>query len=87
MPRHHSNGFDFISSKQARSTIKLRKIPITYHHLHQEPEPIWIFSSQAYEHSEIAGNIHEDIHAAIADAQTANGGMNGHVQENGGASI
>jgi ABC-type multidrug transport system ATPase subunit/ABC-type multidrug transport system permease subunit len=40
----------------------------------------------AYEHSEIAGNIHEDIHAAIADAQTANGGMNGHVQENGGAS-
>jgi ABC-type multidrug transport system ATPase subunit/ABC-type multidrug transport system permease subunit len=41
----------------------------------------------AYEHSEIAGNVHEDILASIASAQTANGGMNGHIQENGAAPI
>jgi ABC-type multidrug transport system ATPase subunit/ABC-type multidrug transport system permease subunit len=35
----------------------------------------------AYAHSEIAGNIHDDIQAAINSAQTANGGMNGHAQD------
>jgi len=41
----------------------------------------------AYEHSEIAGNIHGEIHAAIANAQTANGGMNGHADANGNSGI
>lgn len=40
----------------------------------------------AYAQSEIAGNIHEDIQAAISGARTANGALNGHAQENGGAS-
>ncbi|TVY19486.1 ABC transporter G family member protein [Lachnellula arida] len=35
----------------------------------------------AYAQSDIAGNIHEDIHAAIASAQQANGVMNGHSSE------
>jgi ATP-binding cassette subfamily G (WHITE) protein 2 len=38
---------------------------------------------QAYAHSDIAGNIHDDIQAAINSAQTANGTANGHTQENG----
>ncbi|KAH8776158.1 ABC transporter-like protein [Hyaloscypha finlandica] len=37
----------------------------------------------AYEHSEIARNIHDEIHSAIATAQTANGNMNGHGDGNG----
>lgn len=39
----------------------------------------------AYVHSEIAGAIHADIHAAISNAQTANGSINGHTQEIGSA--
>ena len=38
---------------------------------------------QAYEHSHISSNIHDDIQAAITSAQTANGSANGHAQENG----
>jgi ABC-type multidrug transport system ATPase subunit len=37
----------------------------------------------AYAQSDIASNIHEDIHSAISSAQQANGGMNGHSQEDG----
>jgi ATP-binding cassette subfamily G (WHITE) protein 2 len=37
----------------------------------------------AYAHSEIAGNIHDDIQTAISSAQTANGNANGNTQENG----
>ncbi|EKD12648.1 uncharacterized protein L3040_005232 [Drepanopeziza brunnea f. sp. 'multigermtubi'] len=39
----------------------------------------------AYQNSEIAGNIHDDIHAAIDSAQSANGIANGHSQGNGSA--
>jgi ATP-binding cassette, subfamily G (WHITE), member 2 len=37
----------------------------------------------AYEHSAIAGNIHDEIQSAITNAQTANGNMNGHADGNG----
>lgn len=37
----------------------------------------------AYEHSEIAGNIRDEIHTAITNAQTANGNLNGHADGNG----
>ncbi|KAI9732695.1 MAG: hypothetical protein M1818_007429 [Claussenomyces sp. TS43310] len=40
----------------------------------------------AYAESDIAGNIHEDIQAAIASAESANGGTNGHVQGKGSSS-
>lgn len=36
----------------------------------------------AYENSDIASNIHEDIEAAVNSAQNANGSTNGHAQEN-----
>lgn len=36
----------------------------------------------AYEHSDIAANIHEDIQSAITSAQAANGNLNGHAGEN-----
>jgi ATP-binding cassette subfamily G (WHITE) protein 2 len=39
----------------------------------------------AYARSEIAASIRDDIHAAVASAQTANGAPNGHAQENGTA--
>jgi ATP-binding cassette subfamily G (WHITE) protein 2 len=39
----------------------------------------------AYARSEIAGNIHDDIHTAIESAQAANGAPNGHAQINGSA--
>lgn len=38
---------------------------------------------QAYLHSEIAGNIHNDIHAAVDSAHSANGTANGYAQQNG----
>ncbi|KAE8449539.1 hypothetical protein EG329_008148 [Mollisiaceae sp. DMI_Dod_QoI] len=37
----------------------------------------------AYEHSDIAGNIHDEIHAAISSASAANGQPNGHTSGNG----
>ncbi|KAK2623600.1 hypothetical protein QTJ16_007154 [Diplocarpon rosae] len=40
----------------------------------------------AYQNSEIAGNIHDDINAAIESAQMANGSANGHARANGSAS-
>jgi ATP-binding cassette subfamily G (WHITE) protein 2 len=40
---------------------------------------------QAYAHSDIAGNVHDEIQSAITSAQTANGTANGYAQENGSA--
>lgn len=44
---------------------------------------------ESYQNSEIAGNIHDDLHAAIENARAANGNANGHAQDiisaNGGA--
>jgi len=37
----------------------------------------------AYSRSDIAGNVHEDIQAAVSSAQTANGTVNGHLQTAG----
>jgi ABC-type multidrug transport system ATPase subunit/ABC-type multidrug transport system permease subunit len=37
----------------------------------------------AYAQSDVAGNIHADIQAAISSAQNANGATNGHLQTNG----
>lgn len=36
----------------------------------------------AYAQSDIAANIHEDIHAAVNGARSANGALNGHAQTN-----
>lgn len=42
---------------------------------------------EAYAHSELASNIHDDIQAAITSAQTANGITNGNAQENGSTHV
>jgi ABC-type multidrug transport system ATPase subunit/ABC-type multidrug transport system permease subunit len=40
----------------------------------------------SYAHSDIAGNVHEDIQSAVANAESANGGTNGYAHENGSPS-
>ncbi|PBP22172.1 ABC-2 type transporter [Diplocarpon rosae] len=94
---HHDEGSLDPNAKTSQQWLRLQKQqPGQVHqHVTDDPDNLPPAASglsdldvlvAAYQNSEIAGSIHNDINAAIESAQMANGSANGHARGNGSAS-